>query len=299
MTLDITFPLILALMGSGLFAGVLGALVGIGGGIIVVPVLTLGFGIDIKIAVAASLVAVVASSTAAGSVYVGKGLANMRLGMILEIATTLGGITGGLIAVYIAAEMISVLFSVLMVVTAVLILRAKDQSSIVKKKTEKDLSSISASEQIKDIHESKGYLSGSYYDSYLKSQVYYQVTGLPLGSAVSFLAGILSGLLGVGGGFLKVPAMTLLMKAPMKVSTATSNLMIGVTAISSLFVYFTRGLVYPMIAAPVAIGVVAGALYGTTLAQKISPKLLRKIFAVILVFVALQMSLKSLGVSFG
>lgn len=285
----LSIPLVIALVASGALAGLLGALVGIGGGLIVVPVLVLGFGIDIKIAIASSLIAVVASSTASGSVYVGKGLTNLRLGMLLEVATTIGGIAGGLIAVFISPTVISGLFAVLMLVTCVLILRTKDTVAPSSAKPDLILSE-SAKEDV-------GNLGGSYYDPYLKSEIHYDVKNLPLGSFISFFAGILSGLLGVGGGFIKVPAMALGMKVPMKVAAATSNLMIGVTAISSLFVYFARGFVQPIIAAPVALGVVGGALYGTTLAQKISPKLLRKIFAAILVIVAVQMLLKTFGVS--
>ncbi len=288
----LSIPLVVALVVSGVFAGLLGALVGIGGGLIVVPVLVLGFGVDIKIAIASSLVAVVASSTASGSVYVGKGLTNLRLGMLLEVATTIGGISGGLIAVYIAPNVISALFSILMVVTCVLILRTKDPV----KKPDRASNGPVAIESAK---EDVGKLGGSYYDPYLKTEIHYDVENVPLGSFISFFAGVLSGLLGVGGGFIKVPAMALGMKVPMKVAAATSNLMIGVTAISSLFVYFARGFVQPLIAAPVALGVVGGALYGTSVAQKISPKMLRKIFAAILVIVAVQMILKSMGVSVG
>lgn len=285
----LSIPLVVALVIVGALAGLLGALVGIGGGLIVVPVLVLVFGIDIKIAIASSLVAVVASSTASGSVFVGKGLTNLRLGMLLEVATTFGGIVGGLIAVYISQTIISALFALLMIVTCFLILRTQDAI--------RKLSVNGGSPEI--AKEGIGKLSGSYYDSFLKEEIHYDVKNVPLGSFVSFFAGVLSGLLGVGGGFIKVPAMALGMKVPLKVAAATSNLMIGVTAISSLFVYFARGFVQPLIAAPVALGVVGGALYGTTLAQKISPKHLRKIFAAILVIVAVQMMLKTLGVGIG
>jgi uncharacterized membrane protein YfcA len=283
--------MIVGLVGAGILAGLFGALLGVGGGLIVVPVLTLGFGVDIKIAIASSLVAVVASSTAAGSIYVGKGLANMRLGMLLEVATTLGGISGGLIGVYLSSTFISGLFSVLLVFTGFLILRTKDTV----KKPNGDPIEAAAVEG----HEDIGKLSGSYYDQYLKSLIPYQVVNTFFGSVISFFAGILSGLLGVGGGFIKVPAMTLVMNVPMKVSAATSNLMIGVTAISSLFVYFAKGLVHPMLAAPVAIGVVCGALYGTTIAQKVSPNVLRKIFAGVIFLVAVQMFIKATGVTLG
>jgi uncharacterized protein len=283
---------VIALIVSGSFAGLLGALVGIGGGLIVVPVLVLGFGVDIKIAIASSLVAVVASSTAAGSVYVGKGLANMRLGMTLEIATTLGGISGGLLAVLIPAKVISGLFAALMVVTSTLIIRSKELPKKAPPRSDGNAKSVDGQETV-------GQLSGSYYDPYHKELIHYRAERLALGSAVSFVAGIMSGLLGVGGGFIKVPAMTLGMKVPMKVAAATSNFMIGVTAASSLFVYFARGLIHPMIAAPIAIGISIGAIYGTSVAQKVSPGALKKIMGVLMIFTAVEFFLKTMGVNFG
>ena len=278
---------LLVLAASGMLAGFIGSLLGIGGGIVVVPLLTLGFGVDIKIAIASSLIAVVATSTAAGSVYVGKGLANMRLGMVLEIATTIGAISGVFITVLISPSTISAVFSVLMVITAGLVFKTKDQAKIPDSATQAQLLTTG--------HEEIGVLGGSFFDPYLKQMQTYKVERVFLGSAVSLIAGIVSGMLGIGGGFLKVPAMNLGMKVPMKVATATSNFMIGVTAISSLFVYFSRGYVYPMLAGPVAIGVVSGALYGTKISQKISPGLMRKAFAFILIGVAIQMFLKSIG----
>lgn len=288
--MTLSAALILGLALTGAVAGVLGALMGIGGGIIVVPALVLIFGFDIKIAIAASLVAVVASSTAAGSVYVGKGLANMRLGMLLEIATTLGGISGGVLAVYVAPNFISMLFAFLLLITSFLIFRTRDQASAPK---------AAAAPAAAEGHEERGALAGSFYDTYSRSVIYYQVERIFLGSGISFFAGIMSGMLGVGGGFVKVPAMNLGMKVPIKVATATSNFMIGVTAVSSLVVYFTRGLVYPAVAAPVALGVVGGALWGTRWAQRVSPGSLKKIFAVLLTLVALQMLLTASGVNLG
>ncbi|AGH95955.1 hypothetical protein A11Q_1739 [Pseudobdellovibrio exovorus JSS] len=267
---------------------------GVGGGIIVVPILVLAFGFDIKVAVVSSLFAVVASSTAAGSVYVGKGLANMRLGMWLEVATTLGGIAGGLVAVFVSSHLITMIFSFLMMIIAFLVFRAKDKTKTVKFDGTEDSKTVMIESQ-EDAHS----LSGSYYDVSSRSTIHYQVERSFLGSIISFFAGMLSGLLGVGGGFIKVPAMHLGMNVPIKVATATSNFMIGVTAISSLFVYFMKGMVYPLVAAPVAIGVVGGALYGTTLAQKISAALMKKVFAILLVLVAVQMLLSAMGVKFG
>jgi uncharacterized protein len=284
---------VLALAVIGFLAGGLGALVGIGGGVILVPALVLLFGVDIRLAVAASLVSVVATSTSAGSVYVGKGLANMRLGMTLEIATTLGGISGGLLAASVSPSVLAGLFAVMMAATAALMLRGKDAHGTGQAKGRL----LAAGEA--EGHEEIGQLAGSYFDAHQGALVPYRAVRVPLGAAISFGAGIVSGLLGVGGGFIKVPAMNLGMRVPIKVAAATSNFMIGVTAVSSLFVYFARGFVHPYLAAPVALGVAAGALCGTGLAKRVSPRLLRQISAAVLVVVSVQMVLKAMGVSLG
>lgn len=293
--MTLTILTVCGLLVTGFFAGGVGALMGVGGGIIVVPALVLFFGLDIKIAVASSLVAVVASSTAASSVYVGKGLANMRLGMLLEVATTIGGIAGGTVAVMVAPDLISAVFSLVMLMIAVLVFKSRDRHA----QTQNEKPEPESTAQEETGEEDPRTLAGAYYDQHSKSMVHYHVRHTFFGGVISFFAGLISGLLGVGGGFIKVPAMNLVMGVPIKVSTATSNLMIGVTAVASLFVYFTRGMVYPAVAAPVAIGVVGGALLGSRWAQKISPGVLKKIFAVLLMMVALQMFLNALGVLHG
>lgn len=291
---------IMSLGALGVFAGILGALVGIGGGIVLIPSLVLLFGVDIKIAVATSLVAVVATSTAAGSVYVGKGLSNMRLGMTLEIATTLGGISGGLLAMLFSPSLLAGIFSAMMLLTAYLMLKSKDAHKPNKAASEGSASDSEPAPMVESSgHEEIGRIAGAYYDLSHRTMVPYEAERLWLGSSVSFVAGILSGMLGVGGGFIKVPAMNLGMKVPLKVAAATSNFMIGVTAISSLFVYFARGLVHPMIAAPVAIGIVIGALGGTHLSHRASHDTLKKILGFILIVVSIQMFLKALGVNLG
>lgn len=285
---SLTVEVILVVL--GVFAGTLGAIVGIGGGIVIVPVLVLGFGIDIRVAVATSLVAVVATSTAAGSAYVGRGLANMRLGMTLEIATTFGGITGGLIAVLIAPSALAGLFAVMMVVTALLTARRVEDHPV--EEAGEDPEPATGWEE-------PGTLAGAYYDGGRRALVRYRAERLGFGSSISFVAGTVSGLLGVGGGFLKVPAMSVGMRVPIKVAAATSNFMIGVTAIASLFVYFARGYVHPYTAAPVALGVVVGAIIGTATASKVSPKVLQMILVAVLVVVAVQMALNAAGISLG
>ncbi len=284
----ISWTALVLLAGLGVFAGGLGAVIGIGGGIVVVPALVLGFGYDIRVAVAASLVAVVATSTAAGAAYVGEGLANMRLGMSLEVATTIGGITGGLVAVAISPSVISATFAGVMMLTAVLVVRQGDPHG--------DTDGHHGDEEITTGWENHGGLGGAYFDDHTDTLVRYEAERVGLGSAIAGVAGLLSGLLGVGGGFLKVPAMTLGMRVPIRVAAATSNFMIGVTAIASLVVYFARGYVHPLIAVPIALGIVAGASGGTKIAARVSPATLRGVLAVVLVLVAAQMGLNALGI---
>jgi uncharacterized membrane protein YfcA len=216
----------------------------------------------------------------------------MRLGMTLEIATTVGGITGGLIAVLISPSVLAALFAVMMVITAALTVRRVEETHpVVEEETE--------SSEPATGWEEPGTLRGAYYDVGSGTLVRYEAERVDIGSSVCFLAGMASGLLGVGGGFLKVPAMTLAMRVPIKVAAATSNFMIGVTAIASLFVYFSRGYVHPLTAAPVALGVVGGAILGTVLASKVSPRVLQQILVAVLLVVAIQMALKVVGVEFG
>lgn len=284
MTVSAATLVLLAMLGVG--AGWLGALVGIGGGIIIVPALVLGFGVDFRVAVATSLIAVIATSTTAGSVYVGQGLTNMRLGMTLEIATTVGGVTGGLAATVLPVGVLASVFAAVTLVTSLLMLRGA------RRPPER---SVEPAEDSQAGWEEPGTLAGAYFDPGRGGLVRYRVRRLPLGSAVSLLAGAVSGMLGVGGGFLKVPAMNLGMGVPMKVAAATSNFMIGVTAAASVFIYFARGFVQPLLAAPLALGVVAGSWAGTLASGKTQPAFLKRILAAVLVLVAAQMALRAMG----
>ncbi len=286
----LTLSTLLALVGLGLGAGWLGALVGIGGGVIIVPTLVLGFGLDFQVAVAASLVAVIATSTTAGSVYVGRGIANMRLALTLEIATTVGAITGGLVAAVLAEDVLAGIFAVVMAVTAVLMVRgARRPRQRVVEEVPEEASGW----------EEPGTLAGAYIDDVRGGLVRYQVEHLPLGWSVSLLAGGVSGMLGVGGGFLKVPAMNLGMDVPVKVAVATSNFMIGVTAAASVFIYFARGFVEPLVVAPLTLGVIVGSWLGTHSSGRARPELLKRVMALILAVVAVQMGLRAMGVTFG
>ena len=293
--MELSLPTLAALVVLGAAAGWLGALVGIGGGVILVPALVLAFGVKTQVAVAASLIGVAATSTAAGSAYVGSGLTNMRLGMTLEIATTIGGITGGLVAMVISPELLAGVFGVVMAITSALVFFDRGGHEREKEPTE-------AQRQARPAvlgWESREKLAGAYFDEHLHRMVHYEARRIPVGAAVSLLAGTLSGMLGVGGGFLKVPAMSLGMKVPIRVAAATSNFMIGVTAISSLFVYFARGYVQPLLAAPIAIGVVGGSLLGTRHSGKLPAKVLRLTLSAVLIGVAAQMVLRAMGVHLG
>lgn len=317
-------PVALALLVLGVGAGWLGAVVGIGGGVVIVPALVLAFGFDTKVAVAASLVAVVATSAAAGSAYAGAGQTNMRLALVLEIATTLGGVAGGIVAVLIAPSLLDGLFAVVMLVTAVLVFRGREEEGGEEPEPDENAppaattpatnATVPATAAVTTATtgaaeggmaalggrvgwEERGHLGGAYHDQRRGVLVAYRAVHLWIGWAVSFVAGLLSGLLGVGGGFLKVPAMHLGMRVPIKVAAATSNFMIGVTGVASLFVYFARGYVVPFVAAPVALGIAVGAFAGAKNAQRVSGRTLGRILAGVLVVVAVQMGLKAAGVA--
>ncbi len=236
--------------------------------------------------------AVVATSTAAGSVYVGRGLANMRLGMTLEITTTIGGIVGSALAVGVSQQLLSMLFAGITVLTALLMLRSKHDK---RQKTHARGDAHEAPARRLG-WEDPGKLAGAYFDERAQQMVHYEVVRLWAGAAVALIAGILSGMLGIGGGFLKVPAMNLAMRVPLRVAAATSNVMIGVTAIASLFVYYSRGFVHPTLVAPIVIGVIAGSLGGTVLGAKASPRAMRLVLSAVLLVVAVEMVLRARGV---
>ena len=278
------------LFATGCGAGWLGAWIGIGGGIVLVPAFVLGFGFDPKVAVATSLLTVIATSTAAGSVYVGRGQSNTRLAISLEIATSFGGMIGGLVALAVPSHVLAGIFAAVMTVTSIAMLRW----SKVKESGEFEPTSGPV-----EGTELSGVIGGTYYDPARHGVVHYKSTRFGAGSVVALIAGAVSGMLGVGGGFLKVPAMNLAMDVPIKVAVATSNFMIGVTAAASVFVYFGSGYVHPLLVAPVALGVIVGALYGTVHSGKASHALLKRVIAIVLILVAVQMGLRAFGVSFG
>jgi len=267
---------------TAMVAGTFGALLGLGGGIIIVPALTLLFRLDIHYAVGASIVSVIATSSGAAATYVKERLADMRLGMFLEAATTTGALLGAFLAGFIAGRVLFLIFSLVMVYSAGMMFRKRFLPEPPPAKP--------------DALARRLRLHGRYYDPATRQVVAYHVSGVPLGFSLSMLAGTVSGLLGIGGGALKVPAMDLIMRVPLKVSTATSNFMIGVTAATSAGVYFARGDINPFIAAPVAMGVLSGTVVGTRLMARLRSEGLRLLFALVLLVIAVQMGLKGLGI---
>ena len=266
----LTFTLILLL--GAYCAGLLGSLTGLGGGVVIIPLLTLCFGVDFHYAVGAALVSSIATSSGSGSAYVKEGITNIRLGMVLEIATTIGAVAGAVVAIWMNNSVISIIYGGVLVLTAVM-------------------------QQVK--HSRHEHVVGSRLAKRLKlfgtfpqkdgTKQYYELTNVGGGFAVMLLAGMLSGILGIGSGVLKVIAMDGIMKVPFKVSTTTSNFMMGVTACASAVVYIQRGNIVPGLALPVLIGVLFGALTGAKLLKRLDVSLLRKIFAFAILAVAVNM----------
>ena len=262
----------LILLVSAYLAGLLGSLTGLGGGVVVIPVLTLGFGVDFHYAIGAALVASIATSSGSGSAYVKEGITNIRLGMFLEIATTIGAVVGAIIAVWLNNSTIAIIYGCVLILTAAMQQRRKsDHDGVVGSDLARRLKLFGTWPQR---------------DGSMKA---YQLRGVGGGFSVMLLAGVLSGILGIGSGVLKVIAMDGIMKVPFKVSTTTSNFMMGVTACASAVVYIQRGNIVPGIACPVLIGVLFGALTGARLLKKLDVRLLRQIFCIDILLVAFNM----------
>ena len=278
---------ILILAGVGLFAGVFGAVFGIGGGMIVTPIMTIALGLDIKYAIGASVISVIATSSGASIAYLKDDMLNLRVAMFLEIATTIGAILGAILTGVLPAKVLYVLFGMLLIFSSWNMLHKLRAS----KEAVEDTTPDKLSEKLE--------LNSTYYDQAIKKQVDYKVSNVPGGFTMMFGAGLASGLLGVGSGAFKVIAMDTIMKMPLKPSSATSNLMMGVTAAASATVYFFNGSIKPEIAAPLAIGILIGATIGSRIMQHLQAKLLRKIFIPVLFLIGLQMFLRGFGVSFG
>jgi uncharacterized membrane protein YfcA len=262
----------LIVLAGSFLAGLVGSLTGLGGGVIIIPMLTLVFGVDIHYAIGASLISVIATSSGAAAAYVKEGISNIRIGMFLEIATTLGAVAGAVIAVYAPTHIIAVIFGFVLIFSALLSLKKKNEILV---QTEGGKLS-----QILKLNSSYPTPGG---------EIKYAAHNVPGGFFMMAIAGMISGLLGIGSGALKVIAMDHFMKLPFKVSTTTSNFMIGVTAAASAGIYMQRGYINPGLSMPVVLGVIAGAFMGSKVLVKSETKWLRILFAIIITFLALQM----------
>ncbi|MGE5610075.1 MAG: sulfite exporter TauE/SafE family protein [Bacillota bacterium] len=275
-------PLVFTLVAFGvsIAAGVLGSLLGLGGGIIVIPALTLLLGIDIRYAIGASIVSVIATSSGAAAAYVRERMTNLRVAMLLEIGTTTGALTGAYLAGILGGRWLYIIFGVVMGYSAVAMFRNRDRAEV------GDGEGDWLADRLR--------LHSSYHDDALGREIVYRVSHTTLGLGLMYIAGMVSGLLGIGSGALKVPAMDLAMRLPIKVSTATSNFMIGVTAAASAGVYFARGDIDPFVAAPVAAGVLVGATAGSYLLGRLQGRVIRRVFIAVLLWVSVEMLLKGI-----
>ena len=259
---------------TSVLAGFLGSLTGLGGGLVIVPVLALLFKVDIRYAIGASLVSVIATSSGAAIAYVREGLSNIRIGMFLEVATTLGALLGAYLTAKISSHWIAIVFGAVLLYSAAASFRRKEER-------------VASAAQIANPLAEKLELSGTYPGPHGREQ--YSAQHVPLGFGIMFGAGTLSGLLGIGSGAVKVLAMDQAMKLPFKVSTTTSNFMIGVTAAASAGIYLSRGYIDPSIAMPVMLGVLAGSVVGTHLLIKARAATLKVLFAFVIAALGCEM----------
>lgn len=264
----------IAVGAASFFAGVLGSLIGLGGGIIITPLLVLGFGIDLRYAMGAALCSVIATSSGAAAAYLRDGISNMKIGLFLCVATTIGAVCGALLATVLDQSVLAVVFGVALLATVFLSMKKKSEARLLPGDSDPLALKL---ELPGELPEADGTKSG------------YGVAGLVPGFCVMWVAGVLSGLLGIGSGAFKVLAMDQIMRLPFKVTTATSNFMIGVTAAASVGIYLKKGYVDPALVSPVALGVLAGAFVGAKLLPVAPVRLLRAIFLTAVSFIALQM----------
>ena len=273
----LTFTLLVC--GSSLVAGFLGALTGLGGGVVLVPVLTLIFKVDIRYAIGASLVSVIATSSGAAAAYLREGYINMRIGMFLQVATSMGALLGAFLAGMVSASFIGVVFGIVLLHAAY----SSGKARIEEWGVDRPQDRIAAYFRMEGTYPTPD------------GPRSYRVRAVPLGFGLMTLAGTLSGLLGIGSGAMKVLAMDQAMRLPFKVSTTTSNFLIGVTAATSAGVYLNRGYIDPVLAMPVMLGVLAGSILGAKLLPSASTKMLRTVFSIVIAVMGLQMLYNSLA----
>lgn len=272
---------IIILFLGAISAGLLGSLTGLGGGVIIIPLLTLGFGVPMHYAIGASLISVIGTSSGAAVAFVKEGFTNMRIGMFLEIATTAGAIVGALVSGVLNPNTIGIIFASILLLTVILNLKGKpDHQEIL----------------IPDSLEHKLKMYGTFPDKGIKKD--YSARNTVPGFFMMVFAGAMSGLLGIGSGALKVLAMDNMMKLPFKVSTTTSNFMIGVTAVASSLIYFQRGEIVPVIVAPVLVGVIVGSFIGSKTLMNSKTKKLKTFFAIVITILSFYMMYNGLSHNF-
>jgi uncharacterized protein len=274
-----TDVILLALV--GFVGGVFGSMVGLGGGVFLIPALTLFLDVPIHSAIAAGLAAVIATSSTGSITYLRQGLTNLRLGVTMETALTVGALAGGLMGAFLGKEVLSAIFGSVMVIVSIYLGLTRN-------------SAPSRAPQGADL----GRFGASYLDPSLGLEVRYRVSRVPLGLLTGLVAGNVAGLLGVGGGFLTVPVMRLGMQLPMRAAVSTSSLMLGATASAGALIYLARGLMDPVITVPVVLGVMSGAYLGSRVALRVRSAVLVVLLAVVLFALAIQMILASMGISF-
>jgi uncharacterized protein len=269
-----------------LAAGAFGSVLGIGGGLFIIPSLNLFLGINLKTAIAASIVAVIATSLSGGNVYVRNHVADIRLGLVLALATVPGAIVGAKIATVVNARVLAGIYALVLAFSAYRMLASSDTST-------EDEHRPNGAEQRK----SRLRFRNAYLENSTGRVVRYRVGRVPLGVAISTLAGLISGLLGVGGGIIQVPVMNLIMHVPIKVATTTSTYVIGITAMAGAFVYYNHkpSFVDPALAVPVTIGVFLGATFGSRLLSRLRPTVVRNVFTAVMLIYALQMVARTVG----
>ena len=273
----------LLMLAGGVAAGAFGSILGLGGGILIVPLLTLVFGLPLREAVAVSLVCVIVTSSASAGVYLERRQANLRLGMMLELFTAAGAIVGGAIAFLIDERLLAGLFALLLVYVAATMAGGLRGPAVLEPATDDETPPPPpASAPDPTLSE--------------ETDMGYRADRLPLAAAGSVGAGVASALLGIGGGLIKVPLMHLVLGVPLRIATATSNLMIGITASASAIVYLARGGIDAYVAGPTAVGVFVGASLGSRLGYRIGQRALRLLFVVVLLYTAVEMARRALGI---
>lgn len=272
--MDITIPL----LGLAIIAGAFGAILGVGGGIIIVPGLTLILGVPIHVAIGSSITAVIATSSAATLSYILRGYVNLRLGMLLEVPTVIGAVFGGLLAVALRGEVLQFLFAGILIYASIVMARPAAPGAAVELEPE-----------------TGGWLTATFREPTTGGEVYYNPRRAGISIITSVAAGAASGLLGVGGGIVKVPLMSAVMAVPVRAAMATSSFMIGLTGAASAFIYYSHGYAPPEIAGPTAIGVLIGARAGSKIFRRLRPRALMLLFVGLLLFSAVRMILEALG----